>query len=196
MKKILVLMASFLATSMGIEACHYGKCAIDYVEEGQSVQESFFEAIKKNDGGSVQKWLSRMDINSTDRRGWTPVYFAYRRATESLLTSEKSSDYDIAQAILGAGADINKPSGKNGETVLHYLVRKANPYVGSGDNVGIRRDDDRLHHSTLEPVFVHLIDFCLKNGANIGVENNSGETPYGCASKQVQEKIDLLLAEN
>ena len=95
------------------------------------------------------------NINAADKTGKTVLMYALQYGT----------DYRIIEKIIKLGADLNKQETKFGNTALIYIAE-------------LRKNENQLNKNML-PLFAKIL---IKNGADIDIENYSGQTFLGVSS--------------
>ncbi|AAZ10708.1 ankyrin, putative [Trypanosoma equiperdum] len=142
--------------------------------------EAAFDAIDRQDHGTLRRTLSCGNVNTTNSDGYTPLYYACMKKGVGVSTVKeilqlgaqtdlKGSDLetplyiacfngkrDVAQLLLERGANPNVVNGGGGETVLHLASR-------IGDAA--------------------LIEIILAKGGDINARNSRKETPLFVAAK-------------
>jgi ankyrin repeat protein len=113
-------------------------------------------AIEQNHRDVVKALLDRSpEVDAQDSSGFTPLHFAVSKGY-----------FDIATMLLSHGADINRPSGKRGSTLLHHHTQKDN---------------------------IDAVEFLLDHKANPNILNKKMKTPMYYAIKNSNPEIISLL---
>lgn len=180
MKKVFIKYIKcsiYLYVFIGFNASHAGS------------YEDFFQAIKRDDAGTVQSLLARgFDPNTLDPQRQHGLLMAIRepspKVINALLAAPKldlnalnskgesplmlaafNGDLELARQMVSKGADVNK----TGWTPLHYAATKGH---------------------------LALISLFLENHAYIDAESPNGSTPLMMASMYgTPEAVKLLLDE-
>ncbi|MBQ4874786.1 MAG: ankyrin repeat domain-containing protein [Rickettsiaceae bacterium H1] len=112
------------------------------------------EEIKKNntysDGEKLVSRALKIIKNITTKEELDYCCMDLDRSLFTLLTEESEKDYNCAKKLLNFGANINSKL-VAGNTLLHYAVGITN---------------------------VRMVDFLLKNGADVRLQNNAKKTPF------------------
>jgi ankyrin repeat protein len=105
-----------------------------------------------------------------DPEKWTP-----------LMLAAELEDIESARILLEAGADINK-KGSQGYTPLHIAVDIA--IDGTIQNGGGQGDES-----------THMIEFFIRQGANMKAQDNNGKTALDWATRYNSLKIMAFLEQ-
>src|SRR5258706_11488797 len=141
----------------------------------QDAGEGFYQAIRKNDLGSLRTLLKTADANTKDKRGSTP-----------LMVAAAYGSIDAMTILVAAGADINA---KNdfGVTALHWCagdLAKVRLLVEKGADVNVR---SKMGRTPLLIAAAHdggapIVDFLLAKGAKVSVVDNTFSSTLSVAA--------------
>lgn len=120
------------------------------------------------------------------------------------------SNSEVVECLLGHGATVDLPAGKNGITALHLSCRKGDPrsekcvkmLLKSGANPNfpmVEEGRTALHEAASQPNSARILRLLLENGADVGKVDVNGEMALHAAVKscnfkavKVREKGFLL----
>ena len=175
-------------------------------EDGRNV---LFNAVipgKKNISILRALIKKKIDLNVKDNSNMNVLdlifqIFKYQKVSPKELPSEFTHiDYEdnylqVITLLIASGLDVNTPD-KNGDSVLRKLVKQKN-YDGiaflikCGVDINAKDLEGKtvLHHELLKGnENLKMIDFLIKNGASVEIEDNFGKAPY-------EYLIDIILMQ-
>jgi len=161
-------------------------------EMGPNARAALNSAIWANDATRVERLIATMDLNSSDRNGYTALHNAVQHGRKDVvvLLVGKGADiqarthlgespldvaatYDNAEAaevLLAHGADPNVAGG-GGCTALHYAAKS---FKGGKD----------------------VAELLLRHGAKVDAEDDEGWTPLHLAAREGNAEVVELLIRN
>jgi ankyrin repeat protein len=119
----------------------------------------------------------------------------------ALLIAVKSDYFDICEALIRAGADVDYPD-RNGATPLHYA--SINGYFEIADLLLYyeaavdEKSDDGITPlmAAIMAGYANIADLLIQNGANMEARNREGNTPFLIATVNGDTLIMDLLRKN
>jgi ankyrin repeat protein len=112
-------------------------------------------------------------------------------------------DRALAEALIGAGADVNTVSKDAVETPLHSAIAEGHNAVaellinsGANVNAGNRSQRTPLHYSAF---FLHdkkLAELLIQRGANVNAKDKEGQTPLALASRAGNSEVAEVLRQH
>eukprot|EP00026_Physarum_polycephalum_P015219 Phypoly_transcript_15850.p1 GENE.Phypoly_transcript_15850~~Phypoly_transcript_15850.p1 ORF type:complete len:270 (+),score=45.88 Phypoly_transcript_15850:78-887(+) len=177
--------------------------------------------VKGNETDKL-KQLKKEDADVTDEDGLTPLHWAARNGSLSIVTllvglgvdinkqahsgftptqeAAKQKHYEVITYLLDAGADVNLQDA-HGRTVLHASceagdLKCAQLCVRHAKKISINLKDmfDRTAlHWACRQGFVQLVEDFISNGADVNAKTQTGDTPLHWASLNGQIEICKIL---
>lgn len=109
------------------------------------------------------------------------------------------SNSEVVECLLGHGATVDLPAGKNGITALHLSCRKGDPrsekcvkmLLKSGANPNfpmVEEGRTALHEAASQPNSARILRLLLENGADVGKVDVNGEMALHAAVKSCNFK--------
>ena len=114
----------------------------------------------------------KADVNARTDEGWTAIHYVSQGYQGWVIPNVHQSLGDVARLLLEQGADVNMQISGSGRTPLHV---------------------------TLDFHTVDVVRMLFEHGANVGVEDSEGRTPYQIALAEGSEgnkEIIKLLSEH
>lgn len=169
--------------------CFFVFCsAIGFAQE---IDDAYVQNILlSQDKKAIQKLLDDgLDVNSRDANGDTLLFYVLTRQL----------DFDTAQMLIDAGADVNLPS-NNGLTLLVFTTSIMREFQIKNKDFPKLNDEMQQAKITEQENFLvshtaKLLDFLLKNGADVNQDTPQGTALMNAATNDLNIKlVKTLLA--
>jgi len=164
----------------GIEPIIIEPRAIETIDDNINIRtRQFWDTVRDNNVDAARKAINQdgVDVNAQSSGGWTPLFTAINKQNlemvklliehganvnykmkdvghNALFIASQQNNKGIIQLLLEKGLDINQQN-KFGETPLFWATNWV--------------DSQRKDH-------IEIVKFLIKNGANVNIENNSGDS--------------------
>ncbi len=157
----------------------------------QEIDDAYVQNILlSQDKEAIQKLIDDgLDVNSRDANGDTLLFFVLTRQL----------DFDTAQMLVDAGADVNSPS-TNGLTLLVFTTSIMREFQITNKDISNLNDETQQAKIAEQEKFLvthaeNLLNFLLKNGADVNQETPQGTALMNAATNDLNLKlVKTLLA--